>query len=154
MNSLEEQGIIDKLYQASQAGVKIRLIVRGICCLIPGIEGRSENIEIISILDRFLEHARVYYFHNNGKPEWYTASADWMDRNLFRRVEVAMPIYDEALQEELRTMLEMQWSDNTKARIINAEQTNVYRPRETNAPVRRAQWDFYEYLKKQVEATS
>ena len=154
MNSLEEQGIIDKLYQASQAGVKVRLIVRGICCLIPGVEGRSENIEIISILDRFLEHARVYYFHNNGNPEWYTASADWMDRNLFRRVEVAMPIYDEALQEELRTILEMQWSDNTKARIINAEQTNAYRPRETNAPIRRAQWDFYEYLKKQVEATS
>ena len=147
LNSLEERGIIEKLYEASQAGVDIKLIVRGICCLIPGVEGLSERIEIISILDRFLEHARIYHFHNNGKEEWYTASADWMDRNLFRRVEVAMPITDEQVRNDLRKLLEIQWADNSKARIINVEQDNAYRTPENGSPIVRAQQDYYTYLK-------
>lgn len=146
MNSLEERGIIDKLYQASQAGVEVKLIIRGICCLIPGVEGLSDNIEIISILDRFLEHARVYYFYNNGKEEWYTASADWMDRNLFRRVEVAMPIYEEHARDDLRKLLDIQWADNSKARILDAEQSNAYQTRESGQPIVRAQLDYYKYL--------
>lgn len=149
LNSLEERGIIDKLYEASQAGVEIKLIIRGICCLVPGVEGLSENIEIISILDRFLEHARIYHFHNNGKEEWYTASADWMERNLFRRVEVAMPIYDEELREDLRQLLDIQWADNSKARIINAEQDNAYRIRANGSLIARAQRDYYDYLKSE-----
>ncbi|MEL6657114.1 MAG: polyphosphate kinase 1 [Bacteroidota bacterium] len=146
MNSLEERGIIDKLYEASNAGVQVQLIVRGICCLVPGVPGQSENITVISILDRLLEHARIYHFHNNGKEEWYTASADWMERNLFRRVEVAMPIFDEDLRDDLRKLMDLQWSDNTKARVINAEQDNAYRPKAKDDVAVRAQRDFYNYL--------
>lgn len=146
LNSLEEPGIIDKLYEASQAGVEVKLIIRGICCLIPGVEGLSERIQIISILDRFLEHARVYHFHNNGKEEWYTASADWMDRNLFRRVEVAMPILAEHVRADLRKILDIQWADNTKARVISEAQDNAYRQRSEGDTLIRAQADFYKYL--------
>ncbi len=148
MNSLEEPGMIEKLYQASNAGVKIQLIIRGICCLIPSVEGQSENIEVISVLDRFLEHARVYYFFNDGKEELFTASADWMSRNLFRRVEVAIPIYDERLRQEIKDLLDIQWSDNRKARIINPEQDNRYRQPVEGEPVRRSQVDYYNYLSK------
>ena len=94
LNSLEDRKMIKKLYEASQAGVKIKLIIRGICCLVPGIKGLSENIEVISIVDRFLEHPRVYIFHNNGDSKYFLSSADWMKRNLSRRIEVAFPVYD------------------------------------------------------------
>ena len=150
LNSLEEQGIIDKLYEASNAGVEVKLIIRGICCLVPGVPGQSENITVISILDRFLEHARIYHFYNNGKEEWYTASADWMERNLFRRVEVAMPIQDEDLRADLRYLLELQWADNTKARVINAEQDNSYRTSSDDAVPVRAQKDFYTFLQNRT----
>ncbi len=146
MNSLEERGMVEKLYEASQAGVKIRLIVRGICSLVPGVEGVSENIEVISILDRFLEHARVLVFCNKGKEKIYTASADWMSRNLFRRVEVAMPIYDEDVRKELMHIMELQWRDNSKARIINEAQDNIYRKPKKGDDFYRAQTDIYEYL--------
>lgn len=148
MNSLEEPGMIEKLYQASNAGVKIQLIIRGICCLVPGVAGQSENIEVISVLDRFLEHARVYYFFNDGKEELFTASADWMSRNLFRRVEVAIPIYDQRLRQELKDLLDIQWSDNRKARIINAEQDNRYRQPALGERLIRSQVEYYEYLSK------
>lgn len=148
MNSLEEPGMIDKLYQASNAGVKIQLIIRGICCLVPGVEGQSENIEVISVLDRFLEHARVYYFFNDGKEEVFTASADWMSRNLFRRVEVAIPIYDQRLRQELKNLLDIQWSDNRKARIINAEQDDRYRQPGPGVRSIRSQVEYYDYLRK------
>lgn len=151
LNSLEERVMINKLYEASEAGVQVRLIVRGICCLVPGIFGQSENIEVISILDRFLEHARIYHFHNNGKEEWYTASADWMDRNLNRRVEVAMPIYEEHIRTDLRQLWDVQWADNTKARIINAAQDNAYRTADPSLPKRRAQLDYYNYLRKEAK---
>ncbi|WP_020537693.1 polyphosphate kinase 1 [Lewinella cohaerens] len=150
MNSLEEKGMIEKLYQASNAGVKIQLIIRGICCLVPGVEGQSENIEVISILDRFLEHARIYYFFNDGKEELFTASADWMSRNLFRRVEVAIPIYDQRLRQELKDLLDIQWADNCKARIINAKQDDRYRLAAPDEAMRRSQVDYYEYLRSQL----
>lgn len=148
MNSLEDPLMIDKLYEASQAGVRIQLIVRGICCLLPGVEGLSENIEAISIVDRFLEHARIYVFGNGGNEKMYIASADWMTRNLDRRVEVAAPIFDPSIYKELRKSLELQLLDNRKARILDPEQRNLYQqtPFET-APLR-SQVAFYQYLKK------
>lgn len=150
MNSLEDPGMIEKLYEASRAGVKIQLIIRGICCLAPGVEGRSENIEAISILDRFLEHARVYIFGNGGQEVMYTASADWMTRNLDRRVEAVMPILDEQVYRELRHIIELQLNDNIKARRIDATQSNTYRE-EGDQPVR-AQLDTYRFLRKKVES--
>ena len=124
MNSLQDKQMIQKLYQASAAGVQIQIIVRGFCCLIPGIPGVSDNIRVTSIVDRFLEHARVYIFANGGNNKVYLASADWMTRNLDRRIEVVFPISDKALQAELRSIIDLQLSDNTKARIIDQQQTN------------------------------
>lgn len=125
MNSLEDQAMIDKLYEASQAGVQIQLIIRGMCCLVPGVPGLSDNIEAISIIDRFLEHARIYYFANGGQEELYLASADWMTRNLDRRVEVVFPIYDPLHKQELVKMLHTQWADNVKARVLNSSLDNL-----------------------------
>lgn len=126
MNSLEDRSLIELLYEASCAGVKIQLIVRGICCLVPGIKDLSENISVISIIDRFLEHARVYIFGNNGKEKMYLASADWMTRNLDRRVEVVFPVYGQSTYQELRHIIDLQLADNVKARIINETQDNPY----------------------------
>ncbi len=145
MNSLEDRKMIEKLYEASNAGVAIRIIVRGICCLVPGIAGFSENITVTSVVDRFLEHARVYVFHNNGADEVYVASADWMKRNLSRRVEVGFPIYNKALKAEILHLMALQVNDNTKARIIDEEAGNAYVKNE-EAPVR-AQLDSYTFLK-------
>ncbi|MCH2084833.1 MAG: polyphosphate kinase 1 [Saprospiraceae bacterium] len=151
MNSLEDQGMIDKLYQASQAGVKIQLIIRGICCLIPGVQGMSENIKVMSIVDRFLEHARVYIFANSGQELIYCASADWMTRNLYRRVEVAFPIYQKEIKEEIRTIINLQLQDNTKARIIDENQSNKYILREKDTPPQRAQIEIYKRLKSKIQ---
>ncbi|HEY3699239.1 MAG TPA: polyphosphate kinase 1 [Spongiibacteraceae bacterium] len=128
-NNLVDERIIVKLYEASQAGVCIKLIVRGMCSLVPGIEGISENIEAISIVDRFLEHPRVFIFHNRGKPLYFISSADLMTRNLDFRVEVTCPIYASQLQQRLQTIIDLQWNDNVKARILDADQTNRMRPR-------------------------
>lgn len=148
LNSLEDKPLIRKLYDASRAGVDIRVIVRGLCCLVPGIPGASDRITVISIVDRFLEHARAYVFHNAGTPTLHLASADWMERNMDRRVEVAFPILDEALRAEVMRYLELQWSDNVKARLIDAKQTNAYRKAiEGSRPVR-AQTAWYAALKK------
>lgn len=127
MNSLSDYTMVDKLYEASQAGVKIRLIIRGICCLIPGIPGVSENIEAISVIDRFLEHSRVYMFDNAGDTKCFIASADFMTRNLDRRLEVSVPIYDKTVLRQVRDHMEIIWKDNVKARIHNDEQDNTYR---------------------------
>jgi len=116
MNALQDDKMIRKLYTASQAGVKIELLVRGICCLQPGVKGLSDNITVQGIVDRYLEHARVYIFHNNGDEKYYIASADWMARNLSRRVEVAFPLYQQDLIEQVRTIIDLQRSDNTKSR--------------------------------------
>ena len=126
MNSLQDKKMISLLYRANNAGVKIRLLVRGICCLVPGIENQSENITITSIVDRFLEHGRVYLFANGGTEKLYIGSADWMTRNLDHRIEVITPILDTDVFKRLKYFLNLQLNDNTKARIIDAEQNNNY----------------------------
>ncbi len=118
MNSLSNQDMIDKLYEASQAGVQIQLIVRGVCCLRPGVPGRSENIRVISIVDRFLEHSRVVFFHNGGEEEVYLSSSDWMTRNLSRRVELMCPVLDGELRNILINILMLNLNDNVKAREL------------------------------------
>ena len=126
MNSLQDPKMIKLLYKASNAGVKIRLLIRGICCLIPGIEGQSENILITSIVDRFLEHGRLYIFGNNGKEKMYFGSADWMTRNLDHRIEVITPVLDKSIQQQLRELLNLQLTDDVKSRVIDADQKNKY----------------------------
>jgi polyphosphate kinase len=148
INSLEDPGIIRQLYAASCDGVKIRLIVRGICCLIPGIKGMSENIEVISIVDRFLEHGRAFVFGNNGNPLVYLSSADWMRRNLDRRIEAAFPIYDDTLCAKVLSILELQWKDNVKARIINKKLDNRIRTMDRQ-PARRSQYAIYDFWRSQ-----
>ncbi|MBX2821453.1 MAG: polyphosphate kinase 1 [Rhodothermaceae bacterium] len=145
MNSLEDTKMIRRLYRANNAGVKIQIIVRGICRLVPGVEGQSENISVISIVDRFLEHARAYVFNHGGDAQIYLASADWMKRNLSRRVEVAFPIYDADHREAVMKMLKIQLSDNQKARVINKTQSNPYVTND-GAPVR-AQYELYKAYK-------
>ncbi|MEO8587959.1 MAG: polyphosphate kinase 1 [Flavobacteriales bacterium] len=152
LNSLEDRAMISKLYDASRAGVKVRLIIRGICCLVPGIPGTSDNIEAISIVDRFLEHSRAYVFHNNGKPLLFLSSADLMGRNLDHRIEVAFPLLDPMIQKEMIELLEIQWKDRVKARLIDAAQTNPYRKRIRNARPLRAQEATYAYIKKKKAA--
>ena len=126
INSLVDPDMIVALYQASQVGVQIQLIIRGICCLRPGVPGLSENISVISIVDRFLEHVRLFYFYNDGDPEYFFSSADWMDRNLNRRVEVSFPVIDRALQAELWAYLKIQLKDNVKARELQSDGTYRY----------------------------
>jgi polyphosphate kinase len=121
MNQLSHKDVISKLYQASQAGVKIQLIVRGVCCLKPDLEAVSENIEIRSILGRFLEHSRIFYFKNGGNEEIYIGSADWMTRNFFNRVELMFPIYDANIKKHLRDILDYYWRDNTKSWRLNSD---------------------------------
>jgi polyphosphate kinase len=146
LNSLQDRDIIEKLYEASQEGVEVKLIIRGICCLVPGVEGLSENIKAISIVDRYLEHSRVLIFGNDGDPKVFLSSADWMERNLSRRFEVGFPVYQADLKRELMEMMEIQWRDNSKARIINKMQNNSYRKTQSQTK-RRAQIDLYTYLK-------
>jgi polyphosphate kinase len=145
MNSLVDEEMIEQLYKASKAGVKIRIIVRGICALVAGVEGMSENIEVISIIDKYLEHSRIFIFENEGEPLYYFSSADWMTRNLDSRIEVSCPVYDEKLQKELHDILELQWQDNVKARIVDATQSN--RHKNTGSAIKiRAQEATYKYL--------
>ncbi len=146
LNNLVDEKIVNKLYLASNAGVKIKLIIRGICVLIPGIPGMSENIEVISIVDRYLEHSRVLVFCHGGNHKYFITSADWMIRNFDNRIEIACPIYDKSIQYELMKMLEIQLSDNTKARIIAADKANNYK-RTDDDPIR-SQNEIYDYLKE------
>lgn len=145
MNSLEEEKMIAKIRQAAAAGVRVKLIVRGICRLVPGPE---ENIEIISIIDRFLEHARIYAFGADGREKILIGSADLMDRNLHRRVEVITPVEDPHLRLELRRLLDIQWRDNTKARWISTERLNQYREAEPGEARFRAQTDIYDFYRR------
>ena len=148
MNSLEDKEMIIKLYEASKAGVKIKMIIRGLCCLTPGIKNLSENIEIISIVDRFLEHSRIFVFHNNGDEKIYLSSADWMYRNLSKRIETTFPIYDENLKNEIKEILAIQLQDNVKARIIDRENRNRYKKSKSNGPVRSQTSTYYYYKNK------
>ncbi|WP_411274665.1 polyphosphate kinase 1 [Daejeonella sp.] len=146
MNSLTDEDMIAKLYDANNAGVKINLILRGMCCLIPGVPGFSEQIEVISIIDRFLEHARVWIFGNNGDEKVFLSSADLMARNLDHRVEVGFPILDPLVKSEIRDIIDIQLRDNTKAREINQLNNNRYK-RNRSKIQNRAQVDIYSYLK-------
>ncbi|WP_337880570.1 phospholipase D-like domain-containing protein, partial [Rheinheimera sp.] len=145
VNNLVDNQIVDLLYKASMAGVKIRIIVRGMCSLIPGIKGHSEHIQVISILDRYLEHARVYVFHNGGETDLYLSSADWMTRNLDQRVEVGVPIYDATIKQQILTTLDIQWHDNVKARVIDRDQSNHYVKRGNKRSIR-SQQEIYDYF--------
>ena len=147
VNNLVDSKIIRQLYAASSANVKIRLIVRSMCALIPGIESVSENIKAISIVDKYLEHSRIFIFHNGGDVRYFIGSADIMPRNLDRRVEVISPVFDTRIQQELRRFMEIQWMDNCKARIWTESMENRIR---TNGGIKkvRAQWDIYDFLQK------
>lgn len=153
INSLVDEEMMNKLYEASQAGVKINLIVRGICSIKPGIPGLSENIKAISIVDKYLEHSRILYFYDGGKESMYISSADWMVRNLDRRIEVTCPVYDPEIKKELKQMLKIQLADNVKARILDEVQDNKYVQRDTKKPVR-AQDAYYYYLKRRQNQKS
>ncbi len=146
MNSLADEQVISKLYQASNAGVKIKMIIRGMCCLISGMKGYSENIEVISIIDKYLEHSRVHIYCNGGDELIYLTSADFMTRNIDNRVEVGFPIYDKELRKEIRDIVDLQLEDNTKAREINSHNTNKYHKTRSDTP-NRAQIEIYNYLK-------
>lgn len=141
VNSLAEPQIIEALYRASQAGVKIDLIVRGICCLRPGVKGLSENITVRSIVDRFLEHSRIYYFENACQPQVFVGSADWLPRNLFRRIEVVFPVEDGILRERIiNEILNRTLADNVKARILSSD--GSYQPVEKRGKAHRSQFEF------------
>jgi len=145
-NNLVDQQFTMKLYEASQAGVQIRLIVRGMCSLLPGVAGISDNIEAISIIDRYLEHPRVYVFHNRGAPEYLLGSADLMTRNIDYRVEVLCPIEDRSVQQQLQDILDQQWHDNVKARVLNEAQDNEMVGRAKTTPALRSQETIHRYL--------
>jgi polyphosphate kinase len=151
MNSLSDNRMIDKLYDASRAGVKIKLIIRGICCLIPGIPGMSENIEAISIVDNYLEHSRVYIFGNHNNPEVYISSADFMTRNIDGRVEVSCPIYDDEIKSELIDTFNIAWNGNVKARLHSELLDNLYKSRNIGDVVFRAQQQTYQYYQNKLE---
>ncbi len=145
MNSLEDKKMIQLLYKANNAGVKIRLLIRGMCCLVPGIKGQSENITVTSIIDRFLEHGRVYYFRNDGDEKLFIGSADWMTRNLTHRIEVIAPVLDETNFKIVKDILNIQLTDNVKARTIDADQKNNYL--ENKKKKIQSQLATYEYFK-------
>ena len=147
MNSLEDEEIIDLLYRANKSGVKIRLLVRGFTCLIAGVKDLSEHIYITSILDRFLEHGRIYIFHNGGEERIFMGSADWMNRNLNRRIEVLAPIFDEDIKQELKEILQLQLNDNVKARVQDYTGKNEYVAHDEKKPIR-SQYEIYKYLQK------
>jgi len=147
LNNLTDAKLIHKLYDASNAGVKIQLIIRGICCLIPGVNGLSENIEVISIVDRYLEHARFMVFLNGGKKQFFITSADWMERNLDKRIEVACPIDDSTIQKELERLFDIQWKGNVKSRVIRKDLLNEYRSSPDGKPFH-AQLETYRYYKR------
>ena len=151
MNSLVDKDMIDKLYEASQAGVIITLIVRGICSLVTEVEGFSDNIKAYSIVDKYLEHARVFIFGNNGDEKIYITSADWMSRNLDSRSEVAVPILNAEVKKQIKDIIQIQLSGNTKVRILDRFQQNLYKKPKVGERKVRVQDEIYNYLKKDTE---
>lgn len=147
VNSLEDEEMIGRLYKASNAGVKVRIIVRGICCLVPQLKGYSENIKAVSIVDRFLEHSRVFIFETDTTPDIYLSSADWMERNLSHRVETAFPIFDERLKDIILDVINIQLQDNTKARIVHPTHNNY--KKSSSELSHRSQIETYFYFKNQ-----
>lgn len=150
INNLTNYEMVEGLYKASQAGVQIRMIVRGICCLVPGIKGFSENIEVVSVVDRFLEHPRMVIFENGGNRDIFISSSDWMTRNLDNRVEVSCPIYDKDIQQEMIDTFELSWNDNVKSRWVNSSETITYRT--NGATPLRSQEAMYAYYHNKIEA--
>jgi len=148
LNNLEEKSLIEKLYEASKAGVKIQLMIRGICCLVPGISGRSENISVRRIVDRYLEHGRIFVFENNGNPLLFMGSADWMNRNIYNRIEVCFPVYDPILKEQMLDILKIQLEDNTKASLLGTSLENI--PVRNEKELLRSQEEIYNYLKRKA----
>jgi polyphosphate kinase len=153
MNSLQDEEMINWLYEASKAGVRIKLLIRGICSLVPGQKNLSENIEAFSIVDRFLEHGRVFVFHNNGNDEVYMSSADWMVRNLHFRVETLFPILDPEIAKEVITIMNIQLNDDVKSRILDASLSNKYRKNRDDIAVR-SQTESYYFIKRREETMS
>ncbi|MPM97505.1 Polyphosphate kinase [bioreactor metagenome] len=149
-NSLTDPEMINLLYRASRAGVRISLIVRGACCLQPGVEGLSENIRVISIIDIYLEHARMAIFCGGGEEKYFILSADWMTRNLNRRIEVGTPVYDPAIRRQLKKVFEMQWGDNVKARDMAVFGANEYVKGEGEERCR-SQLALHDFYKKAAE---
>ena len=145
LNSITNYKIISKLYEASNAGVKIEMIVRGVCCLIPGVKDMSENIKVISVVDKYLEHPRIYIFENAGKTKVYISSADWMTRNFENRIEVTCPIYDIDLQNQIIDTFNISWKDNVKSRLIN--ELKLRNIRKQNIVKTRSQFETYKYFK-------
>ena len=148
LNNLEEEVLISKLYEASNAGVKIQLIIRSICRLVPGVPGQSEHITITRIVDRYLEHGRVFIFHNNGNTEVFLGSADWMNRNIYRRIEVCFPVYHEPIKAQLQQLIALQLADNVQAVHIDRELRNV--PTKASEPMVRSQEAIYQLLTMQA----
>jgi polyphosphate kinase len=150
LNNLTDPDMIGLLYDAADAGVQVQLNVRGMYSLLPQTLEHQKNIEGIGIIDRLLEHTRIFVFHNGGDEKVFLSSGDWMTRNLDRRVEVTFPVYDKDLQRELKSFLDIQWRDNTKARVLDTALTNRYRPR--RGTLVRAQSAFYEYIRIRSES--
>ncbi|MGF7037419.1 polyphosphate kinase 1 [Mucilaginibacter lappiensis] len=148
LNNLEERILISKLYEASQAGVKISLIVRSICCIIPGVKGMSENITVRRIVDRYLEHGRIFIFNNNNTPEVFLGSADWMNRNIYRRIEVCFPVYDQEIRREITDIIDLQLKDNVQAVNLNDQLQNV--EIERHEPLIQSQRAIYELLQQNI----
>ena len=146
LNNLSDEGVIQKLYEASEAGVKIKMIIRGRFSLVPGAEGFSSNIQARSILDQYLEHARFFIFRNGGDNKCYISSADWLGRNIDRRIEVTCPVYRKSLKQELKSIFDIQWSDNVKGRILDEELKNEYVPHREGDENIRSQDAVYRFL--------
>jgi polyphosphate kinase len=144
LNNLQERDLIFRLYDASQAGVKVSLIVRSICCIIPGVTGMSENIRVTRIVDRYLEHSRVFMFNNNNDPEIFLGSADWMNRNIYNRIEVCFPVYDKDIAKQLINIFAIQLADNSQAVMINEKLENIIKDAGPN--IIQSQHDIYQLL--------
>ncbi|MCF0054509.1 polyphosphate kinase 1 [Dyadobacter sp. CY356] len=143
LNNLEEQVLINRLYEASNAGVKINLLIRSVCCLVPGVAGQSENITVKRIVDRFLEHGRIFIFNNNEDTEIYMGSADWMNRNIYKRIEVIFPVYDQRLKQQLLQMITLQWEDTAQAVTLDKNMKNVFAQKDKGI---RSQEAIYKFL--------
>jgi len=147
VNGLEDKVMIAKLYEASNAGVQIKMIVRGVCCIIPGVKNMSENISVIRIVDRYLEHGRVFIFNNNNSPLVFIGSADWMNKSMYRRVEVCFPVYDEKIRQQMIQLMTMQLEDNAKAVLLNEQMQNISLKPGNDQPLIRSQEAIYNFLK-------
>jgi polyphosphate kinase len=147
INGLEDKILISKLYEASNAGVQIKLIVRSVCCLIPGVAGMSENIAVTRIVDRFLEHGRIFIFNNNDSPLVFSGSSDWMNKSMYRRIEVCYPVYDELIKQELMRLIAIQLADNEKAVMLNQQMQNILIKPGNGEPAVRSQEAIYNLLK-------